>query len=95
MLHDGELALPDPGGGDTVRRWATLARWGRQDLPLARLAEGHVDAVAILRELGARPHSDARYGVWAARPGGVGARLVGGRRTVAAHRHRAVLLGLR
>jgi alkylation response protein AidB-like acyl-CoA dehydrogenase len=76
MLHDGELALPDPGGGDTVRRWATLARWGRRDLPLARLAEGHVDAVAILRELGARPHSDARYGVWAARPGGVGGRLV-------------------
>jgi alkylation response protein AidB-like acyl-CoA dehydrogenase len=77
MLRDGELALPDPGRGDTVRRWAALARWGRGDLPLARLAEGHVDAVAILRELGTRPQPGARYGVWAARPGGVGARLVG------------------
>lgn len=77
MLGDGELALPQPGDGDTVRRWATLTGWGRWDLPLARLAEGHVDAVAILRELGGRPHPDARYGVWAARPGGVGARLVG------------------
>ncbi len=78
MSRDGELALPDPGHGDTVRRWAALARWGRWDLPLARLAEGHVDAVSILRELGARPHPGARYGVWAARPGGVGARLAGG-----------------
>ena len=80
MLHDGALSLPYPGGGDTVRRWATLAGWGRWDLPLARLAEGHVDAVAILRELGGRPHPDARYGVWAARPGGVGARLDGDNR---------------
>ncbi len=78
MLRDDELTLPDPGRGDTVRRWAALARWGRSDLPLARLAEGHVDAVAILRELGARPQPDACYGVWAARPGGVGARLAGG-----------------
>jgi hypothetical protein len=77
MLQDGELSLPYPGDGDTVRRWATLTGWGRWDLPLARLAEGHVDAVAILRELGGRPHPGARYGVWAARPGGVGASLVG------------------
>lgn len=77
MLRDGELTLPRPGGGDTVARWAALARWGRRDLPLARLAEGHVDAVAILHELGARPRPAARYGVWAARPGGVGARIVG------------------
>jgi hypothetical protein len=80
MLHDGELSLPHPGDGDTTRRWATLTGWGRWDLPLARLAEGHVDAVAILRELGGRPHPGARYGVWAARPGGVGACLVGAAR---------------
>ena len=77
MLRDGELSLPHPGDGDTIGRWATLTNWGRWDLPLARLAEGHVDAVAILRELGGRPRPDARYGVWAARPGGVGACLVG------------------
>jgi alkylation response protein AidB-like acyl-CoA dehydrogenase len=77
MLERDELTLPDPGCGDTVRRWIALARWGRTDLPLARLAEGHVDAVTILRELGSRPHPGALYGVWAARPGGRGADLVG------------------
>lgn len=73
-----ELTLPDPGRGDTVRRWAALALWGRADLPLARLAEGHVDAVTILHELDGAPHPDELYGVWAARPGGRGAELVGG-----------------
>jgi alkylation response protein AidB-like acyl-CoA dehydrogenase len=78
LLRDGGLAVPDPGRGDTVGRWAALAGWGRLDLPFARLAEGHVDAVAILHELGAHEREGARYGVWAARPGGVGARLDGG-----------------
>lgn len=78
LLERGELTLPDPGRGDTARRWAALAMWGRADLSLARLAEGHVDAVAILHELGGRPDPNARYGVWAARPGGRGAELVGG-----------------
>ena len=77
MLESDEVTLPAPGGGDTVARWAALARWGRADLPLGRLAEGHTDAVAILRELGARPHPHACYGVWAARPGGIGAELSG------------------
>ncbi|MBV9921664.1 MAG: acyl-CoA dehydrogenase [Pseudonocardia sp.] len=76
MLRDGDLVLPDPGHGETVRRWARLACWGRWDLPLARLAEGHVDAVSILRELGGEARPGARYGVWAARPGGAGAELV-------------------
>jgi alkylation response protein AidB-like acyl-CoA dehydrogenase len=77
MLEADALTLPAPGGGDTVARWAALATWGRTDLPLARLAEGHTDAVAILRELGGRVHPHACYGVWAARPGGVGAELAG------------------
>jgi len=77
MLESDEATLPAPGGGDTAARWAALARWGRADLPLGRLAEGHTDAVAILRELGGRPHPHACYGVWAARPGGVGAELSG------------------
>lgn len=78
MLRRGELAVPEPGHGDTVGRWAALAGWGRTELSLARLAEGHVDAVAILRELGAQPRPGALYGVWAARPGGHGADLAGG-----------------
>lgn len=80
MLERDELTLPDPGRGDTVRRWAELAGWGRTDLSLARLAEGHVDAVAVLHELGGRPRPGAWYGVWAARPGGQGAELAAGSR---------------
>ncbi len=74
-LAAGELELPLPGSGATRRRWARLAAWGRADLPFARLAEGHTDAVAILAEAGRRPAPGALYGVWAARPGGRGARL--------------------
>jgi alkylation response protein AidB-like acyl-CoA dehydrogenase len=42
-----------------------------EDLSLARLAEGHADAVAILAELdGPRPGPGSRWGVWAAHPPG-------------------------
>ncbi|MBW0105834.1 acyl-CoA dehydrogenase [Pseudonocardia sp. KRD-291] len=74
----GELDLPRAGRGATPGRWATLARWGRDDLAFARLAEGHVDALAVLEEAGAAPRPGARYGVWAARSGGTGADLVDG-----------------
>jgi Acyl-CoA dehydrogenase, C-terminal domain len=75
MLAQGALELPRPGGGSTSRRWAALTGWGRHDLALARLAEGHTDAVAILAEADRLPVPAALYGVWAARSGGVGARL--------------------
>jgi hypothetical protein len=78
LLKDGDLALPQPRGGSTARRWGALARWGRSDLAVARLAEGHTDALAILAEAGLTPQPDALYGVWAARPGGVGPTLVAG-----------------
>jgi len=70
MLEAGELDLPRPGGGHTARRWAVLADWGGRDLSLARLAEGHVDALAILAEAGRAPVKQALYGVWASRSGG-------------------------
>lgn len=76
MLGTGGLDLPPPGGGRTRARWDALAGWGRRDLALARLAEGHTDATAILAEAGRVPEPDALYGVWAARSGGTGARLV-------------------
>ena len=38
---------------------------GRESLSLARLAEAHWDAVAILAEAGRLPESGAIYGVWA------------------------------
>jgi hypothetical protein len=67
--------LPRPGLGDTAGRWRALAAWGRADLVLARLAEGHTDALAILAEAGCAPVPGALYGVWAARSGGTGAEL--------------------
>ena len=75
MLAAGELDLPLPGAGRTADRWAALAAWGGRDLSLARLAEGHVDAVAILAEAGRLPAPGALYGVWASRSGGAVVRL--------------------
>lgn len=75
LLRDGRLELPLPGHGDTAQRWAALADLGRADLAVARLAEGHTDAVAILAEAGRSAEPDVLYGVWAARPGGRGAAL--------------------
>ncbi len=78
-----------------VRPWAQLS-WsglveallavGRTDVPLARLVEGHADAVRILDQAGRVPIGDAAYGVWASRsrrsgvaatPDGTGWRLDG------------------
>jgi alkylation response protein AidB-like acyl-CoA dehydrogenase len=42
-----------------------LMRLGLQDLSLARIAEAHVDAVAILREASLSPRAGALYAVWA------------------------------
>nr|WP_245782208.1 acyl-CoA dehydrogenase family protein [Actinokineospora terrae] len=74
-LGSGELDMPV----DTVGRWAALAALGRTDLALARVAEGHVDAVAILAEAGRGVAPGALYGVWASRSGGASVRLVDGR----------------
>ena len=54
-VESGRLNLPLPGGGRTRERWAVLAQLAEEDLSLARLAEGHTDALAILAELGALP----------------------------------------
>jgi hypothetical protein len=81
LAQSGELDLPMPGGGHTPRRWAALVALGRWDLALARLAEGHVDALAILAEAGRPATTDVLYGVWAARSGGTGAWLDSGRLT--------------
>jgi alkylation response protein AidB-like acyl-CoA dehydrogenase len=70
-VERGRLDLPRPGHGRTAKRLLRLAELGREDLVLARLGEGHADALAILAELGAdhgaggRAH---RWGVWAAVP---------------------------
>jgi hypothetical protein len=72
-VESGRLNLPRPGGGRTRARWATLADLAEEDLSLARLAEGHADALAILAELSAAsPLVGSRWGVWAAQPPGPG-----------------------
>ena len=62
--------IPLPGAGATAERHKRLFEIGRIDLSLARLAEAHWDAVAILAESGREAKADCIYGVWASeRPG--------------------------
>ncbi|MBA2389422.1 MAG: acyl-CoA dehydrogenase family protein [Geodermatophilaceae bacterium] len=69
LLDSLAVDLPLPGSGQTGERWRGLAAIARRDLSVARLAEGHVDAVAILAELGGPPPPPgSRWGVWAAEP---------------------------
>ncbi|GLY98742.1 acyl-CoA dehydrogenase [Actinoplanes sp. NBRC 103695] len=64
--------LPLPGHGRTAERLRGLTELGRRDPVVARLAEGHLDAVAISAELGAdQPGGGERWGVWAAVPSSV------------------------
>jgi len=58
-------SLPLPGTGSTAQRHRRLFDIGRADLSLARLAEAHWDAVAILAESGRKPEPGCMYGVWA------------------------------
>ena len=54
-----------PGHGQTPERHRRLADCAREDLSLARLVEGHSDALAILAEAGAPVREGALYAVWA------------------------------
>ncbi|MGE0728886.1 MAG: hypothetical protein AB7O92_02010 [Acidimicrobiia bacterium] len=66
LLEQGELTLPSPGRGDTAGRHRALAALARHHGgDLARLAEGHVDALAILAEAGRQAAAACLYGVWA------------------------------
>ncbi|WP_327299154.1 acyl-CoA dehydrogenase family protein [Streptomyces sp. NBC_01197] len=71
LIAAGELEFPLPGSGRTEARFAALQSVAEEDLCLARLVEGHVDALAILAELdGPAPAPGRRWGVWAAEPPG-------------------------
>ena len=68
-LNAGDGQLPLPGSGRTLQRWQALADVAAEDLALAKLFEGHTDALAIMAELGgavAAPGSV--WGTWAAEP---------------------------
>ena len=69
--------LPLPGGGRTLDRWRGLAAVGGCDLSLAKIYEGHTDALAILAELnGEIP--EGLGAVWAAEPPQARVTLAGG-----------------
>ncbi|MDD4868318.1 MAG: acyl-CoA/acyl-ACP dehydrogenase [Mycobacterium sp.] len=66
-LDSGRLELPLPASGRSAERWQRLARLAEEDIVAARIAEAHVDAVAILHELGGKPpESGQLWGVWVA-----------------------------
>jgi alkylation response protein AidB-like acyl-CoA dehydrogenase len=67
--------LPLPGAGQTSLRHQRLMEAGREDLTLARLAEAHWDAVAILAEAGRKPYPGQLYGVWASEKPGAALQL--------------------
>ena len=54
--------LPVPMQGDTLTLWESLASLGAIDLTVARVAEPHLDALAILGE--ARRHAQVRDEDW-------------------------------
>lgn len=68
-------SLPLPGGGKTPERFDRLYEVGEEDLSLAKLAEAHWDAVAILDEAGTVSEVGAIYGVWASEKPGQGLNL--------------------
>jgi hypothetical protein len=79
LVRQGLDQLPLPGRGRTLDRWRGLAAVAEHDLSLAKLYEGHTDALAILDELapGAGVHDvepsgeDSVWGIWASEaPGG-------------------------
>lgn len=87
LVASGRLTVPLPGRGATAHRWRVLTELARDDLDVARLAEAHLDALAIVAELSGRPAvaelggppaaaPDRRWAVWAAEApqGGVTAR---------------------
>jgi alkylation response protein AidB-like acyl-CoA dehydrogenase len=67
--------VPLPGGGQTSGRHLLLAEIAREDLSLAKLAEAHWDAVAILEEAGRTPEPNMLYAVWASEIPGHAIRL--------------------
>lgn len=69
LIEAGLDRLPLPGGGATLLRWQALAAVAAHDLSLAKLYEGHTDALAIFAELSVsadRADTTPSWGVWAA-----------------------------
>ncbi|WP_306397614.1 acyl-CoA dehydrogenase family protein [Telluria beijingensis] len=65
LVAAGLDRLPLPGRGATLERWRSLAATGAHDLGLAKLFEGHTDALAILHEAGAADRAQQPAALWA------------------------------
>ncbi|MEO6750094.1 MAG: acyl-CoA dehydrogenase family protein [Casimicrobiaceae bacterium] len=70
LVDDAWDVLPLPGGGDTLGRWRRLAVVASTDLSLAKLFEGHTDALAIIAELAPSMRAPGTWATWAAEPPG-------------------------
>ncbi|OAE56814.1 acyl-CoA dehydrogenase [Achromobacter xylosoxidans] len=71
LVDRGLDQLPLPASGRTRERWQALARVAAADLSLAKLFEGHTDALAILAELqtpSGPTLTNSRWAVWCAEP---------------------------
>ncbi len=79
LIAAGLDRLPLPAQGSTLLRWQALAAVAAHDLSLAKLYEGHTDALATLDELGhaALAGAGASWGVWAAEAPQGRTRMVG------------------
>jgi len=71
LVRHGYDRLPLPGQGQTLARWRALASVAAHNLSLAKLFEGHTDALAILAEIGsAEQAAEGTWAVWGAEPPG-------------------------
>ncbi|MDR6730739.1 acyl-CoA dehydrogenase family protein [Delftia lacustris] len=71
LVAQGADRLPLPGHGHTLQRWRALVEVAAHSLSLAKLYEGHTDALAILSELQADLATEGlRWAVWCAEPPG-------------------------
>lgn len=68
LVNQGLDRLPMPGHGHTLQRWQALSLVAEHDLSLAKLFEGHTDALAVMAEVAASqpPVPGATWGLWAA-----------------------------
>lgn len=58
--------VPQPGSGNTLNRWQTLAKVAAADLNLVKWFEAHLDAVSILNELNVANVPQGLWAIWAA-----------------------------
>ena len=68
LVRQGLDQLPLPGSGATLLRWRALCAVAEHDLSLAKLYEGHTDALAVMAEVdtSAALVKGASWGLWAA-----------------------------